>query len=131
MKIRKIIFGLLKTALMGKPLELSLFEGMSRGEWKEVYLMARQQGVLAVCFDGVKALPKAVQPSRDLFIQWALACENIEKRYGRHKVALDVMTGWFNAAGLKFLMMKGFSVAKYFPVPEHRECGDMSFPKKS
>ena len=57
MKNNDIIFSLLRAALMGKPLELSLFEGMSRGEWKEVYLMARQQGVLAVCFDGVKALP--------------------------------------------------------------------------
>lgn len=110
---------------MGKPLELSLFEGMSDDEWKSVYMMARQQGVLAVCFDAIKGLPKAIGPSRSLFIQWALACESIEKRFERQKEALGVMEGWFGAAGLKFMLMKGFSVAKYFPVPEHRECGDI------
>lgn len=119
------LFSLLKASLMGKPFDISLFDEMENSQWDNIYSMARDNGLLAVCYDGLLLLPKEIRPYRSLYIKWALSVENIEKRYFYQQKVLKMVEDIFTKEKMCFLLMKGFSVSKYYPKPEHRECGDI------
>ena len=101
-------------------------EGVS---WQGVYAMARKQGVLAVAFDGLmkifeqdKAFAKAFPQS--LKLQWINASFHIENRYDRAKAVCSELAERWAEQGIETLCLKGFAFSTYYPVPNHRECGD-------
>lgn len=102
------------------------FEGVS---WQAVYRLARQQGVLAIAFDGLtklfehnKEFAKAFPQS--LKLQWINATFTIEHRYEKQRdVCAELAEKWAEQ-GIKTLCLKGFAFSTYYPQPSHRECGD-------
>lgn len=98
-------------------------------EWSAVYKMARKQGVLAVAFDGLmrlfeqdKQLAKSFPLS--LKMQWINAVLSIERRYDySREVCAELAEKWAEQ-GVKTLCLKGMAFSTYYPVPNHRECGD-------
>lgn len=89
-----------------------------------LFRLAARQGVLAVVYDAVSLLPKENRPPRNLNLQWALSVENIENRYCMQLANGAELAGLWTAAGFRPVVLKGFAVSRYYPVPEHRECGD-------
>ena len=97
--------------------------------WDKLYALARKQGVLAVAFDGLvkifeadKEFAKAFPQS--LKLQWINAAFHIENRYDYSKtVCSDIADKWAEH-GIKTLCLKGLAFSTYYPVPNHRECGD-------
>ena len=101
-------------------------EGVS---WQSVYAMARKQGVLAVAFDGLmkifeqdKAFAKAFPQS--LKLQWINATFHIENRYDHAKTVCSELVDKWAEKGVSTLCLKGLAFSSYYPVPNHRECGD-------
>ena len=102
-------------------------EGVS---WQSVYALARKQGVLAVAFDGLvkifeqdkefaKTFPLALK------LQWINAVLNIEKRYEKsQKLSTELVDKWAEQ-GVESVCLKGLALSQYYPVPNHRECGDL------
>ena len=95
-----------------------------RADWEALFRLAARQGVLAVVYDAVSLLPKENRPPRNLNLQWALSVENIENRYCMQLANGAELAGLWTAAGFRPVVLKGFAVSRYYPVPEHRECGD-------
>jgi hypothetical protein len=97
--------------------------------WSAVYNMARKQGVLAVAFDGLTKLfaqDKEFAKSFPLSLkmQWINATCGIEKRYDySQEVCAELAEKWAEQ-GVKTLCLKGMAFSTYYPVPNHRECGD-------
>ena len=100
-------------------------------DWPALYRLAANQGVLALAWDGVERAVAAgdlVQeqlPDRMLKIKWALAVETIEKRHKRQLACVQRMDEALNEAREQVMLFKGVGLAQFYPVPHHRECGDI------
>lgn len=99
-------------------------------DWTNIYRQASMQGVLAIAWDGLQRLVPAgdkaeAMPSRHLKMQWAYNVEQIERRYaGQFETAVE-LAKIYCKAGIATIVLKGFSVSEYYPVPNHRPCGDL------
>lgn len=97
--------------------------------WQKVYALARKQGVLAIAFDGLtklfehdkefaKSFPQPVK------LQWINAVFNIEQRYERQRAVCAELAEKWAEQGVRTLCLKGMAFSTFYPVSEHRECGD-------
>jgi len=87
--------------------------------------MSARQGVLAIVYEVVSALPKEQQPPRNLNIKWALGTESIEQRYQRQFSVANELACCYRKSGISLIILKGLGLACYYPIPNHRECGDI------
>ncbi len=124
-KTTEILFATLRTALFGQTLPDGLFDGLTAEQWTELYSLAAKQGVLAICYDVISALPKEQQPPRNLNIQWVLGVEAIENRYELQLKNSKVLAEFFAEQNIKTVVLKGLAISTYYPVSNHRECGDL------
>lgn len=121
-KIQKNTLLLLKNALFGLPLEM---DELSEEEWYALFNFARNQGVTAVCYNSILLLPEALRPPRNILLQWAVLAENVEKVHVSHKMAIGKLSKLISNIDANILIMKGFSLSRYYPVPMRREFGDV------
>lgn len=123
----KMLLALLRSALHGTAPETGLFEAVSADDWRLCARLAARQGVLAVAWDAVAMLPAALQPPSSLKISWALAVEKYEKEYERYcNVALE-LSEICERRGIRPVLLKGVGFSLCYPVPSHREGGDIDF----
>ena len=95
------------------------------GSWERIYRMAADHGLSAVVWDGICRLPAAPQPPRATRIRWALSAEKLEERYRHQQQTASKLAARFSEEGLRMLLLKGLGLSRDYPLPEHRECGDI------
>lgn len=127
-----ILLELVRAALGSWPVEGGL-EGVSARAWQKVIAMSFRQGVGVVAADGYHKIVSCVpgmktaldsKEMEDLRYEWFGSVLQVESEYGaRWKTAVE-LTDIFAASGIRSYVLKGFSFARLYPVPEHRECGD-------
>lgn len=124
----EILFHLLRVAI-GTEEAGNMLHSTNGASWRAVYNLARQQGVLAIAFDGLVRLLEqdkefAKSFPQPLKLQWINALFCIEQRYEkRREVCADLAEKWAEQ-GVKTLCLKGMAFSTYYPTPSHRECGD-------
>lgn len=119
-------FALLRLAVGTDQVGSMQLEGVS---WQRVYALARKHGVLAVAFDGLTKLFEqnkefAKSFPQSLKLQWINAAFHIEHRYDYSKAVCTELVDKWAEQGIKTLCLKGLAFSTYYPVPNHRECGD-------
>lgn len=97
--------------------------------WGDLYKQARKQGVLAIAFDGLTKLLEqndelAKSFPQSLKLQWINAAFHVESRYDYSKAICSELTDKWAEQGINTLCLKGLAFSTYYPVPNHRECGD-------
>lgn len=97
--------------------------------WAKVYALARKQGVLAIAFDGlIKIFEQDAEVAKtfpqSLKLQWINAVFSIEQRYERQRMVCAELAEKWAEQGVKTLCLKGLAFSTYYPVANHRECGD-------
>lgn len=127
---REVLLGLVRMA-MGWESDYSLPNGI---DWEEVMEISHEQGVAAIVLDGYEVYLKR-NPQEKSFLGTPEykplrakvfgRLNSIENRYRSHLSALVLLSNCFSEKGLPFLIMKGFSCARYYPFPNHRGCGDI------
>jgi len=115
-------FELLLVAV-GKKAELDC--PLTPGQWEEVYQCAKKQTVFGVVFQAIMMLPDEQLPPRSVKVRFALLAEKIEKMNDRMNKRAAQMTEWMNELGLRSCVLKGPAVAKLYPNPQSRQCGDI------
>lgn len=95
------------------------------GSWERIYRMAADHGLSAVVWDGICRLPAAQQPPRETRIRWALSAEKLEERYRHQQQTASKLAARLSEEGLRMLLLKGLGLSRDYPLPEHRECGDI------
>lgn len=98
-------------------------------DWECLWKMASQQGVSAICFDGLQMLDKgsgclAVIP-KPLKMQWIASVVKQEKAYDGQWIAAKGLVDLYGKQGVDTYVLKGFSLSRLYPKPEHRPCTDM------
>jgi len=94
-------------------------------EWQRLIENAASMGVLAIAFDALpkgEALPGL---SKELIIRWGLSVQRFEDRNRRQREALKELIAHFRKNRIEVLLLKGLGLAENYPLPAHRECGDL------
>lgn len=122
-KVQNTLVSLTKSALFGTALNLP--EPLTASEYEELYHCAKHNGVMALCLDGIQRLPESHQPDKVLKMKWIANVGAIEKRYADKQKALDMLMDILRPDDIACMVFKGFSISRLYPVPSHREFGDL------
>lgn len=98
-------------------------------DWKCLWMMASQQGVSAICLDGIQLIDKEygclASIPKQLKIQWIASVVRQEQAYNAQWDAAKGLAELYDSYGVDIFVMKGFSLSRLYPRPEHRPCTDM------
>ena len=121
----QMLFALLRSSLHEREVETDYFQQVSEEDWKQCYRLAIEQGVMALAWDGVMRLPKDLQPVRRLKLPWAMAVERYEAKYSRYCKTVVELSEFYASHGIEMVQLKGVGFSTLYPIPSHREGGDI------
>ncbi len=110
---------------------LSGVGGGSMIDFSALYSLAMSQGVVAIVWDEVMRAIAAgeieveKQPTRAQKMQWALAAEQVERKYLRQVQVIEKLARFFVEHNIKMMILKGYGLSLNYPVPNHRPCSDV------
>lgn len=103
---------------------------LTADEWREVYRLSVKHAVVALAWDGVEHM-QAVEPTvldnmpPDLMGKWFADVQTIVTA-NRHMAQLAAnVQNMLSAGGCVSCLLKGASLAQYYPNPEHRQSADI------
>ena len=105
-------------------------EAPAAEDWRDIYRLAKKHAVLAIAWDGVEHLqqqaPEVLQllPA-DLMGKWFADVQSIEAANKRLAQQTNRVQELLFAGGYNSLLLKGASLAAYYPAPEHRQSADI------
>ena len=106
--------------------ESEIPNSLKEADWKELYRIAQKQCLVGILFDGIQKLPPAeVGMSKDLFLQWMMQCQMLEKANVRLNDAAIQVSEWFRKKGFRTCILKGQGNALLYPNGLHRTPGDI------
>ena len=120
-----MLFALLRGGLHGGVPEMDPFRGASAEDWKNCYRLAARQGVMALAWDGVVRLSADLQPPRMVKLSWAAGVAAYEEKYLRYCRTVDELSRYYAGHGIAVMQLKGVGFSTLYPVPAHREGGDI------
>ena len=111
--------------LLRKALDNSYQVELPKGaDWTSVLEFASEQGVQGICLEAIEQLPAGTIPQPTL-LQWIGLSEMQRQQYEQTwRVACKLDKLWA-AEGIQATVLKGRSIAKYYPVPSHRYSCDL------
>lgn len=120
-----MLFILLRAALHERRQDDSCLESASDEDWRACHKLASAHGVMAVAWDGLCVQGSQARLPRDLRLNWGLAVQNYEAKYERYCAVASELSDLFAAHGISMIQMKGVGFSSYYPIPSHREGGDI------
>ena len=120
-----MLLALLRAALAGKAPEAQAFDGATPADWERCYRLAARHGVRALAWDGLALLPPALLPPRALRLLWGADTCRVEEQHRRYCRAAHELTALFADNGIATVLLKGTGLSTCYPVPAHREGGDI------
>lgn len=124
-KLSTKFFQILSYIVNNNQVDWYLCKGFTSDDWGEIYQLSKKQGVVAVIFDAIKAIPKEFAPPKHITMRWishALAIEDQMKK--KERVAIEFAEK-LSKRGIQTAVLKGLAYASYYPNPYHRESGDL------
>ena len=93
-------------------------------DWESVLELASEQGVQGICLEAIEHIPAGTIPQL-LLLQWIGLSEMQSQQFEQTwRVACKLDKLWA-ACGIQATVLKGRSIAKYYPVPSHRYSCDL------
>lgn len=93
--------------------------------WAHLFKMAKQQALLGVLNAGVHRLPAAQLPPAQLLAEWDRLAGKIVEIHSRHERQVAELEALFERKGLRGCVLKGTGLARLYPDPGRRQCGDI------
>lgn len=122
----KALLSLLRAGLWGKYDDaMSSVFPISPDSWECVFVIASQQTVTGIAFRGLDYLPDAVQPPLNLVAKWMAHVDRIEHSNLAMNETIAILYHHFDRLGVTAVLQKGQGIARMYPEPLLRECGDI------
>lgn len=123
MKTEDAFFALLRLALFDHPLpeEFSLTDD----QWGGIVEMAERQQVVGIVSQAVSRLDPSVEVPEPVVFKLMFATDEIRRRSRKVLGLSRSLLAELTEAGLRPIIMKGPSVAAFYPEPELRTAGDI------
>lgn len=126
MAMHKPFFEILRSVVNDNTcIDVTYLQRLSAEDWTELYRLAKRQGVTAVLFEKIQLLSKEVAPPRELLLKWMSHTMAIEKQTKAIYQRCADFAQLMHEHGLHTMVLKGVAVSEYYPVPWHREFGDL------
>lgn len=93
--------------------------------WLEVMDVATNQGILGLCFEAIEHLPSHLRPKMDVLMVWLGQVIFMKSCYNVHKKTIAELARFYGVNDIKMLLLKGYGLSKYWPMPNHRPVGDV------
>ena len=127
-KAEKIIFELIRTSL-NKDCTID-DEVMKFADWNEMINITSAHGLSAIAFDGLeKALDSNPERRNEipktLLLQWYGQCVQQTAFFKKNWSAACSLSSLLGEHGIEAVVLKGRSIAQYYPIPEHRYSCDL------
>lgn len=94
-------------------------------DWQGLFALARQHGVVTLLYDAILCLPPEQQPQGDMALSWALSAERTHHHFAHQAEVLQTLARQSKESALPMLLVKGMELAKLYPEPDSRACGDI------
>lgn len=92
--------------------------------WKELYKLAKEQCVISIVADTFPWFEKEICPLSEK-MNWLGFVIKIEQKNKELNTLIAKLFQHFKKTGLSPVLMKGQAFATNYPVPLHRQCGDI------
>ena len=89
------------------------------------YRLAVYQGVSALAWGGIERLPAKCSPPLNVKLSWALREKELQEEYRKQCIAVSALNQLLSQYGIATIVLKGVGLSRYYPVPAHREGGDI------
>lgn len=129
-RIYTALLDLLHIGLWGKG-GLRIEHPLSGVEWDCLFELARQQTVEGIVYDGLRKLPACEQPPRPLMLKWTVRVDQIERYNNKMNKCIREQLNFFHHHGIHPILLKGQGIASFYPIPDHRVCGDVDWAFKN
>lgn len=103
----------------------SLSQSYTEAQWNGALQMAQEQTVTGVLMTALERLPKEQLPSKIFLLQWIGMGEIVVDNSNKLFKASQEVLNYFRENGFACHILKGSSVARYYPVPNRRTSGDI------
>ena len=121
----EMLLALLRAALHQREVDTSYFEQATAEDWLQCYRLAMRQGVSALAWEGIERLPMEYELPLDVKLSWALKEKKQRGKYQKHCLALNELIQLYAQHGIATMVLKGVGLSRLYPVPAHREGGDI------
>jgi hypothetical protein len=121
----EMLLALLRAALHQRDAETVYFQQATEEDWVRCYRLAVRQGVSALAWEGIERLPLEDTPPLDVKVSWALLEKKQLATYRKHGRAVNELTQLYAQHGIATVVLKGVGLSRLYPVPAHREGGDI------
>ena len=121
----EMLFALLRAAIHQREVEMVYFQQATEEDWVRCYRLAVRQGVSALAWEGIERLPLEDTPPLDVKVSWALLEKKQLATYRKHVRVVDELTQLYAQHGIATVVLKGVGLSRLYPVPAHREGGDI------
>lgn len=115
-------------------LRLALSEGVSDGyvstnvapqDWDGIFKTLSMHGLGAFGYSVLERLPQDARPPKEVLLKFISANMSSQQSYLKLKQLADRIGAALKEAGIKCLLLKGLSLAEYYPRPESRKFLDI------
>ena len=122
----KLIYDILKLALSeDKAGFCGTLEVASVQGWNWAFNTLSMHGLAAFAYDAVERMPEGVRPPKEVLLKFISANMACQKGYDRLKGLAEKIDGVVKECGVKCLLLKGLSLAEYYPRPDSRKFLDI------
>ncbi len=116
---------LLSSAIWDREPKQELFQNLPAKTWKGIEAIAQEQSVLAFVGNKILDLAKESLPDREMCLAFALRIQMTEQANRKQNKELNALKDDYDKENLPFVLIKGQSLAYYYPQPMLRACGDI------
>jgi hypothetical protein len=82
-------------------------------------------GLAAFAYSAVEKMPQNVRPAKDVLLKFIAADMASRREYAKLRALVEKMEGAIRQADIKCLLLKGLSLAEYYPKPHTRKFVDI------
>lgn len=126
-QIKDILFQLIRAGIGMAPSEIPAgFDG-----WKAMIDMSFDQGLAAITVDGYNntriadCLLETDESLEDMKYEWLGSVFQEEEECRKQKKVIEKLAEFYGRNNIRMMLLKGYGLAINFPVPEHRQVGDV------
>lgn len=118
-------FELIRSGLWERPADPEMFR--NGADWKALLRIASMQSLNGIFADGVDTLPSGLTPPPDIARQLFVTLESTRRANLRLESVLAELVTLLRSHGIEGILLKGQGLARDYPEPHHRMCGDIDF----
>ena len=121
--LEEIFFELIRAGLHGRKPDIP--RDLSLQDWGGLLSMARKQSVVGLLYRGVSFCGEGYPLPEQILFRLVAEDDRVERTGEKLKNASDGLSLTLSSAGLHPIVLKGATVAAWYPVPTQREYGDI------